>query len=429
MNIKLQLMWVACIISLPSMAQSSQELLETNPENFEITYNYLNLPCEIRDNAGNMISRYTYSADSIKRAVVDSNGDGKYYVGSFVYNLEDGEIASLESVASSGGRTYKTDSGYEVRYFITDHLGSVRAVVNADGEVVEQNDYMPYGTLHANAALQKTDNRYLYGGKELQTDFGINYYDSFARFQRNDGAFNSIDPLTEKFYSISPYAYCAGNPVNLVDPLGLFNLKTGEIEQGDNLASITQKINNAHSLNLTIHDIAKVNKISNPDVIYTGNYIILPGQDIELHFDLHSLYVYDKSYSTKLPYLEWPGTSGRDGYQDSKYQSYKNIGPIPEGLCDVNYHNNQHLEYSNLLDRIAGRIGRGKWKGGERSWGTHRTWIYPIGDTNTYGRSGFSIHGGNSLGSAGCIDLTTHNNSFHNWLENHKQVILKVKYD
>ena len=88
-----------------------------------------------------MISRYTYSVDSVKRAVVDSNGNGKYYVGPFVYNLEDGEIASLESVASAGGRTYKTDSGYEVRYFITDHLGSVRVVVNADGEVVEQTKF------------------------------------------------------------------------------------------------------------------------------------------------------------------------------------------------------------------------------------------------------------------------------------------------
>jgi hypothetical protein len=55
-----------------------------------------------------MISRYTYSVDSVKRAVVGSNGNGKYYVGSFVYNLEDGEIASLESVASAGGIT-KTD--------------------------------------------------------------------------------------------------------------------------------------------------------------------------------------------------------------------------------------------------------------------------------------------------------------------------------
>ena len=80
MNIKLQLMWAACIISLPSMAQSSQELLETNPENFEITYNYLNLPCEIRDNDGNMISRYTYSADGVKRAVVDSNGNAIFFL-------------------------------------------------------------------------------------------------------------------------------------------------------------------------------------------------------------------------------------------------------------------------------------------------------------------------------------------------------------
>ena len=69
-------------------------------------------------------------------------------------------------------------------------------------------------------------NDYLYGGKELQQRFGVNLYDSGARFQSNTGAFTSPDPLAEKYYSISPYAYCAGNPVNLVDPEGnkvLFN--------------------------------------------------------------------------------------------------------------------------------------------------------------------------------------------------------------
>ena len=63
-------------------------------------------------------------------------------------------------------------------------------------------------------------NDYLYGGKELQQRFGVNLYDSGARFQSNTGAFTSPDPLAEKYYSISPYAYCAGNPVNLVDPEG-----------------------------------------------------------------------------------------------------------------------------------------------------------------------------------------------------------------
>ena len=34
------------------------------------------------------------------------------------------------------------------------------------------------------------------------------------------GRFTSVDPLAEKYYSISPYAYCAGNPVRYIDPTG-----------------------------------------------------------------------------------------------------------------------------------------------------------------------------------------------------------------
>ena len=61
---------------------------------------------------------------------------------------------------------------------------------------------------------------YLYGGKELQTFFGIDWDDSGARFQTTDGLFSGIDPLSEQTYRVSPYAYCAGDPVNYVDPEG-----------------------------------------------------------------------------------------------------------------------------------------------------------------------------------------------------------------
>ncbi|MBQ9185188.1 MAG: RHS repeat-associated core domain-containing protein, partial [Bacteroidales bacterium] len=63
---------------------------------------------------------------------------------------------------------------------------------------------------------------------ELQERFGVNLYDSQARFQSNTGAFLSIDPMAEKYYSISPYSYCAANPVNLVDPEGEDGMVTGE---------------------------------------------------------------------------------------------------------------------------------------------------------------------------------------------------------
>lgn len=73
---------------------------------------------------------------------------------------------------------------------------------------------MPVGT-------SLSGNRYRYAGKEIMTaaslgwlDFGARMYDSYT------GRWLSQDPLAEKYPSISPYAYCANNPMNLVDPEG-----------------------------------------------------------------------------------------------------------------------------------------------------------------------------------------------------------------
>ena len=74
------------------------------------------------------------------------------------------------------------------------------------------------GNLTAATSISSTFpvSQYKYGGKEwnptsLSYDFGAcNYLPAIPRW-------NSMDPLAEKYYSISPYVYCAGNPVNLVD--------------------------------------------------------------------------------------------------------------------------------------------------------------------------------------------------------------------
>jgi uncharacterized protein RhaS with RHS repeats len=51
---------------------------------------------------------------------------------------------------------------------------------------------------------------------------GLNIYDFVARgYEPNFGRFMSIDPLCEKYYWISPYAYCLNNPVLYIDPDGL----------------------------------------------------------------------------------------------------------------------------------------------------------------------------------------------------------------
>ncbi len=107
------------------------------------------------------------------------------------------------------------------RYYITNHLGSTRVVLDNSGSVRERYDYYPYGEKIPVTVASSGNTDYLYTGKESQNAlFGINWYDSGARFQTTDGIFTGIDPLAEKYYHISPYAYCAGNPVNVIDPDG-----------------------------------------------------------------------------------------------------------------------------------------------------------------------------------------------------------------
>ena len=107
-------------------------------------------------------------------------------------------------------------------FFIKDHLGSVRAVVSETGEVLQTNEFYPYGDLFSTAGTAgSNDNRYRFTGKELGDEIGL--YDFSARFlQTGLGRFTTIDPLAEKYPSVSPYTYCNGNPVRYVDPDGMF---------------------------------------------------------------------------------------------------------------------------------------------------------------------------------------------------------------
>ena len=186
----------------------------------EIAYNILNLPANVYVEE-HLSTSVIYLADGTKTAVMDDDStDGVLYYGPFRCDADSG--AALDA-AVPGGRGVKGSTGWEVRYFTADHLGSTRVVTDIAGTILEQFDYLPYGERCINSGLavantDKTD--YLYGGKEKPQLFGIDWYDSVARWLTTSGIFVSPDPLMEKYYSISPYAYCAGNPVNLVDPDG-----------------------------------------------------------------------------------------------------------------------------------------------------------------------------------------------------------------
>ena len=156
---------------------------------------------------------------STKLSATDSAGNGLYYSGSLVYSKQ-GASLTMESCAFTGGRFVATATGVEARYFVTDHLGSVRAVVNGDGEVLERNDYYPFGSRWDDGLL--SDNRYRYNGKEAQAFLNNPYLDYGARQYDSDGGiWLGKDPLMDFAPSVSPYAFCENNPVRNIDPTGM----------------------------------------------------------------------------------------------------------------------------------------------------------------------------------------------------------------
>ena len=172
---------------------------------------------------------YTYLADGTKVSALDAEGNGYLYLGSLIYKKQ-GESLTLESAGFAGGRFVVRDGSIVPIFHVTDHLGSVRAVVDGvSGEVVETNDYYPFGSRwNTTASLTDQSNRFRYNSKEEQLSLyptavrnAVSYIDYGARqYDPVLGRWFAQDPLAEKYYGISPYAFCAGNPVKYLDPDG-----------------------------------------------------------------------------------------------------------------------------------------------------------------------------------------------------------------
>ena len=166
---------------------------------------------------------YSYLSDGTKLSALDGNGEGLVYRGPFVYRKGAGNGSlTFESASFSGGRL--TSSG--ALLYVTDYLGSVRAVVNGSNRAIyKASDYSTFGSESEAGAMQTAPIpfgltlRDSYTGKEAQNpDFSTGYTDFGARqYSPTLRRWMTPDPLSEKYYGISPYAFCANNPVNFVD--------------------------------------------------------------------------------------------------------------------------------------------------------------------------------------------------------------------
>jgi len=111
-------------------------------------------------------------------------------------------------------------SGTMSRYFYhSDHIGSSSWITDGTGQAIHHLHYLPFGEDWVDQRNSSWNAPYTFSGKKKDAEtgygyFGARYYDSGLSI------WLSVDPMSDKYPSMSPYNYCANNPVILVDPDG-----------------------------------------------------------------------------------------------------------------------------------------------------------------------------------------------------------------
>ena len=202
----------------------------------KIEYNLLNLPSKLQFSFGHM-AEYSYDGAGRKLSVTYKTSKTNLFVpmGSIVPPLSTNIALTLKTdycgnMIYENGQLSKilTDVGYitlanstpTYHYYLQDHLGNKRVVIDEHGQVEQVNHYYAFGGLMGESTGGDAQ-PYKYNGKELDRMHGLDWYDYGARhYDAVLGRWMCVDPLAEKFPNIGAYVYCHGNPINMIDPDG-----------------------------------------------------------------------------------------------------------------------------------------------------------------------------------------------------------------
>lgn len=150
----------------------------------------------------------------------------------------------LAEVEAWGGAAAGGSGGADVRWLVTDQLGTPRMVMDKTGSLagVTRHDYLPFGEELQPDANWRTDTRGYKGdtvrqkftGYEHDAETGLDYAQAryFAPMQ---GRFTSVDPLLASGRAGAPqtwnrYSYALNNPVRLTDPSGMDTTDQGQAQ-------------------------------------------------------------------------------------------------------------------------------------------------------------------------------------------------------
>jgi RHS repeat-associated protein len=341
--------------------------------NDSIRYSYLNMP-ELLDFGNGEKIRYIYdgTGNKVAKLVIDGNalpGSSLIYAGNFVYDWN----GNLQYILTSEGRIVAEETAFRFEYFIKDHLGNTRATYAqaAPGlpQVVEYRHYYPFGMqIEALGYSSGFDlpNNYRYNGKELQTDYGLEWYDYGARFYDPQlGRWHVIDPLAEQSRRWSPYTYCMNNPIRFIDPDGR-NVDWYEHKNNNGSTSTIWKPGNAEQVSVMGETYNRTGETYTQDIGSGASITYNQNEAVELTENVLSPNDWE-SQRTADGTGNKPGDEGNCFYQSGEMVKASGAESLPgtaNNISDkkegVNYINNQIDQGSSVrvhVDRTGDKAG------------------------------------------------------------------------
>ena len=147
----------------------------------------------------------------------------------WIYQDQINPVAELDSLGQMeayfvyGTKTHVPD--YMVKEgviysLVTDHLGSVRLVVDEAGNVVQSISYDEFGNVLSNS--NPTFQAFAYAGGLVDEETGLVRFGA-RDYDAKTGRWTSKDPIGFKGGNLNVYLYCINDPINLIDPSGLLS--------------------------------------------------------------------------------------------------------------------------------------------------------------------------------------------------------------
>jgi RHS repeat-associated protein len=218
---------------------------------------------------------------------------------------------------------------------------------------------------------------YKYTGKELDMEHGLNLYDFEARtYDPAIGRFTSVDPMAEKYYNVSPYAYCLNNPVRFVDPTGMWIVGTnGKAATYDskngwsaNASKDIIRIGNAMMLTPVGKEVLKTMigteygiSINMDPGVSSHNPERLGGAEIFTNTTSGKIAkvditLYEGKIKEHLDYYQKMGnTHGAEGNTEKAQLLLKQQPTLTERIGQIAVHEGEHATNPDAQDKIVGK--------------------------------------------------------------------------